>query len=112
MYSFTFKTHYCYNKDGSRFHGHCSGYLHHEDPSGLKKNTFQPQEFSCHIVQLEKQYQHPHFYNDPGVGVFILPPVLQLPLIIAAADKQAVPVFACRGGPPLPTLSLRGPPLV
>jgi len=51
VYSFTFKTHYCYNQDGSRFHGDCTEYLQKVEHSNLHSATFQPQEFECHNVQ-------------------------------------------------------------
>ena len=111
MSSFTFKTHYCYNQDGSRFYGICTDHVHPVANSTLRSTTFQTQEFECHNVQLEKQYQHARYYNNFETCVFILPATVNLPLIVAISDRQAIPMFSCRGGPPLQTLSLRGPPL-
>ena len=111
MYSFTFKSHYCYNQDGSRFHGDCTKHVQNADQSNLHSVTVESQEFDCHIVQLEKQYQQSHFFSHVDAGVFIIPTTVQLPLIVVVSDRQAIPMFSCRGGPPLQILSLRGPPL-
>jgi hypothetical protein len=111
VYSFTFKTHYCYNKDGSRFHGNCKIHATNAHLASLLSTTFQPQEFECHNVQLEKQYQQANYYNNFETGVFILPATIKLPLVVAMSESLAIPMFSCRGGPPSPTLSLRGPPL-
>ena len=77
----------------------------------LHSTTFQPQEFECNNVQLEKQYQNANYYNNFETCLFIIPDTIQLPLIIVMSNPQAIPMFSCRGGPPSPTLSLRGPPL-
>jgi len=62
-------------------------------------------------VQLEKQYQKVHYYSTLDACVFIIPTTEQLPMFAAMFDRQDSPMLSCRGGPPLQTLSLRGPPL-
>lgn len=111
MYSFTFKTHYCYQLDGSRFHGDCTKHIQNAEQSSLHSVTVESQEFDCHIVQLEKQYQQAHYFNNFGACEFIIPTTVYFPLIVVVSDRQNIPMFSCRGGPPLQTLSLRGPPV-
>ena len=82
------------------------------DLLNLHNNTFHQEEFNCRIIQLEKQYQQAHYFNTIGLDAFILPETIQLPLIVPISDCQTIPIFSCRGGPPLKTISLRGPPLV
>jgi hypothetical protein len=79
--------------------------------SNLLRTTFQPREFECHNVQLEKQYQQTNYYNNFETGVFIISATIKLPLVVAMSESLAIPMFSCRGGPPSSTLSLRGPPL-
>ncbi len=113
VYSFTSKTHYCYYTDTcKRFHGDCGKFERAAKKTNGASNTFlYEHKYDCHNIELNKQYQHSDFsiksFSD---CTFILPEIPELPLIIFSSQKQVIPLFSCRGGPPLVSFLLRGPP--
>jgi hypothetical protein len=113
VYSFTFKTHYCYYADtGKRFHGDCGEFERAAEKKNSDPNaSFHKQKYNCYNVELNKQYQQQDFsiksFSD---FTLILPQMPELPIIIFSSQKQGIPLFSCRGGPPLVSFILRGPP--
>jgi hypothetical protein len=111
-YSFTFKSHYCYNHDGTRFHGDCTAYLKNAEKNNkLSTSSVHEQRYVCYDVQLNKQYQQQD-YSIKSLNDFLfeLPPIPELPVVVSLSQPHAIPLFSCRGGPPLFTELLRGPP--
>ena len=111
--SFTFKTHYCYHKDGTRFHGDCTEHIHEvEKGNGQQLAVVHAQKYICQNVQLEKQfYQQDYSFKDFSAYLFELP-LVETPRVIFLADKHRLLVFPCLSGPPNVTRFLRGPPLI
>jgi len=112
--SFTFKTHYCYHFDGSRFHGDCGANiretLKHE---GSSRPRLHERHYICFDIQFDKQYKQPDYtFKNFQDHYFILPAIEVLPFPVALPARQVIPAFSCRGGPPLPTGTLRGPPSI
>ena len=112
--SFTFKTHYCYHHDGTRFHGDCGEHIRGiEKGNGHHLPVVHEQKYICQNVQLEKQFhQQDYSFKKISEYLFELPVVETVPSVIFQTDKHQLPVFSCRGGPPTVTKFLRGPPLV
>ena len=84
-----------------------------DDHSDLSKTTFHEQKYVCHDIQLEKNYQQHDYsfknFNDYNFDLLVIP---ELPVIVIFIKRQAIPLSSCRGGPPLLTQYLRGPPLI
>lgn len=114
VYTFTFKTHYCYYADtGKRFHGDCHEHLH-----GLKadKNSNEALVFgvkySCIDIQKEFQYkQTESSYKFPSFEI-------ELPGIYTAKTVATfypnhnwnIKEIPIRAGPNISSNSLRAPP--
>lgn len=107
-----FKTHFCYHTNGTRFHGDCAEQLEKAEASGKSKASFHELKYRCIDIKLDKQYQQDSAFNNFNDQLFVLTSVPELPFITSLDIRQAIPVFSCRGGPPIFTQSLRGPPLV
>lgn len=110
--AFSFKTHFCYHTDGTRFHGDCTEQMGKAEPSSHSKASFHEQKYVCKDVKLDKQYQAHDAFKNFTDFFFVLTPVPELPVITSNYKRQAIPLFSCRGGPPIATQFLRGPPLV
>ncbi len=110
--AFSFKTHYCYHTDGSRFHGDCTEHLAKAEPSSHTQASFDEQRYVCKDVTLDKQFQAHYTFKKIADTYFIVALVPELPVITSGYKRQAIPPFSCRGGPPVGTQFLRGPPLV
>jgi hypothetical protein len=112
--AFSFKTHYCYHHDGTRFHGDCGEHIREiEKGNGHHLPVVHEQKYICHDVQLEKQFhQQDYSFKSFSEYLFDLPVVETVPPVIFQTDKPQLTVFSCRGGPPPVTKFLRGPPLV
>ena len=82
------------------------------EPSSHSKASFHEQKYVCKDVKLDKQYQPHYAFKSFNDQLFILTSVPELPLITSIQKRQAIPPFSCRGGPPIGTQFLRGPPLV
>lgn len=112
FYSFTFKTHYCYHHDGTRFHGNCGEYVQEAKKNGNSPNSsIHEKKYVCYNVQLDKQYQQDYSFKSFDDTLFVFPTPVELRLVTFPSQKNSIPLFSCRGGPPLITRSLRGPPL-
>lgn len=113
-YAFTFKSHYCYHHDGTRFHGDCGEFMRGTEKNGHSAApSIYEQKYVCYDVQLNKHYQQQdHTFKTFNDFLFIVPPIPELPTHISTFNKPGITVFPCRGGPPLVTRFLRGPPLV
>jgi len=110
-YAFTLKSHYCYHPDGTRFHGDCGDFTKGKHRHGT--TSIQEQKYICHDVQLDKQFhQQDYSFKNFCDSDYIFPVIMDTPAINTLPFNYAVPIFSCRGGPPLPAQSLRGPPLV
>lgn len=82
-----------------------------ESLTGSKAN-FHEQKYVCFDIKLDKQYQQHYAFKSFNEQLFILTSVPELPLVTFVHKRKAIPIFSCRGGPPILTQSLRGPPLV
>jgi hypothetical protein len=74
--------------------------------------SFHEQKYECFDVKLDKQYQQHYSFKNFNDQYIVLVSVPELPLITFIQKRQTIPIFSCRGGPPILTQSLRGPPLV
>ncbi len=110
--AFSFKTHFCYRTDGTRFHGDCTEQMGKAESSSYSKASFHEQKYVCKDVKLDKQYQPHYTFKNFADFFVILTPIPELPVITSNYKRQAIPPFSCRGGPPVCTQFLRGPPLV
>jgi len=110
--SLSFKTHVCYHNDGTRYHGDCTQEMSKTEHSGHSKSSFHEQKYECFDVKLDKQYQQHYSFKNFNDQYIVLVSVPELPLITFIQKRQTIPIFSCRGGPPILTQSLRGPPLV
>jgi len=112
--SFTFKTHYCYHNDGTRFHGDCSEHIHEvENGNGLQLAVVHEQKYICQDVHLEKQYyQQDYSFKTFSAYLFELPLFDTVLPLIFLADKHQLLVFPSLVSPPPVSRFLRGPPLV
>ncbi len=111
--SFTFKTHYCYYNNGKRFHGDCEADIRAaEKQAGHTQTLLHEQKYVCHNIQLDKQYQQQNYsFKNFHDHFFIVPAPQEIFINVFLNDGQPIPIFSCRGGPPLFTEKLRGPPL-
>ncbi len=82
------------------------------ETSGKSKASFHELKYRCIDIKLDKQYQQHSAFNNFNDQFFALTLVPELPFIASFDIRQTIPVFSCRGGPPILTPSLRGPPLV
>jgi hypothetical protein len=112
LQSLGFKTHFCYHTDGTRFHGDCAEQIEKAATSGKSKASFHELKYRCIDIKLDKQYQQHDAFKNFNDHYFVFTSVPELPLITSIHQRQAIPIFSCRGGPPIFTPSLRGPPLV
>lgn len=88
--------------------------MHDAAKNGESSNTsIHETKYVCYDVQLNKQY-HQQDYSIKTFHdfLFILLVIPELPANISPSQKRVIPLFSCRGGPPLLTQYLRGPPLV
>lgn len=112
LYSFTFKTHYCYHLDGSRFHGDCRAEMKAaEQRWGTSQALLHDRHYVCYDISLEKQYKYPDYtIKSMQDHFFILPPALGLLPLLPLPVKVVSRLFASCDGPPVLAQSLRGPP--
>jgi hypothetical protein len=112
IYSFTFKSHYCYHYDGTRFHGDCEAYKQKTETNLNKSTAFlYEQKYVCYNAQLNKQYQRQNCnYKSFNDFVFTLASQSEFQTIINPSKKKRIALFFCRGGPPLIERLLRSPP--
>ncbi|MFN2438875.1 MAG: hypothetical protein ABR503_06715 [Chitinophagaceae bacterium] len=110
--AFSFKTHYCYHTDGTRFHGDCTEHMEKAEYNSHSNASFHEQKYVCSDVTLDKQFQAHYTFKKITDAFFILTHVPELPVITSGYKRQALALFSCRGGPPIMTSFLRGPPLV
>ncbi len=110
--AFSFKTHFCYRTDGTRFHGNCIEHMEKAEPSSYSKASFHEHKYNCTDIKSDKQYQQHSVFKNFNDQYFTLIQAPELPLITFIHKRQAIPPFSCRGGPPVGTQFLRGPPLV
>lgn len=112
--SFTYKTHYCYYPDGHRFHGDCQKEIRAaKEKSGTCIALLLPKQYVCQDIQMDKQFhQHDYSFKNFSDACYILPVTIELQVITSLPGNYAIPVFSCRGGPPLAGSSLRGPPAI
>ncbi len=110
--AFSFKTHFCYNTDGSRFHGDCTQYMGKDEPFNQSTASFHELKYNCTDIKSDKQYQQHSVFKNFSDQYFTLIQTPELLLITFIHKRQAIPLFSCRGGPPILTSFLRGPPLV
>ncbi len=99
--------------DGTRFHGDCTEHMQKAETTSHSKPSVHEKKYVCFDVKLDKQYHQQHYafknFNDQ---YFVLASVPELPFIAALDIRHTIPIFSCRGGPPIYTQSLRGPPSV
>ncbi len=116
LYTFTIKTHYCYHHDShERFHGDCQEYIKEAMAEGGEHDSYLfPPHYYCIDIFKDAQFHKTQvtIVDPPVSDAFILP--LCLGIISFYDDLEYHPLLEiqCRGGPPLSTLFLRGPPLV
>lgn len=75
--SFTFKTHYCYHHDGTKFPGDCGANIREiEKLNGHHHPVIHEQKYICQDVQLEKQFhQQDYSFKSFSEYLFDLPVV-------------------------------------
>lgn len=111
-YSFTFNTLYCYTKDGTRFYGDATEYIRKAELTSHSRISFYPRKYFCHDVQLNKNYQQADYsFKSFNNYFFILSIITGIPAAFSYSKRQVIPLFSCRGGPPLISDNpFRGPP--
>ncbi len=82
------------------------------EANGYKKAFVYELKYVCLIIKLDKQYQQHSVFKNFNDQYFTLIQAPELLLITFVHKRQAIPLFSCRGGPPILTSFLRGPPLV
>ncbi|HEX9509474.1 MAG TPA: hypothetical protein VF939_03260 [Puia sp.] len=114
VYSFTYKTHYCYYADGHRFHGDCQKEIRQaKEKLGNCIALLLPKHYICQDIQMDKQFhQRDYSFKNFSDTCYILPVTFELQVTVSLPGNYAIPVFSCRGGPPLGSSLLRGPPTV
>ncbi|MGH2643029.1 MAG: hypothetical protein ACRDE2_03705 [Chitinophagaceae bacterium] len=119
-YIFTYKTHYCFFPDGQRFYGDCEPGYHQQIKKYVTLGKLPPESIfpdPFHCVEFQKDsllykqslpsvLPHIDFGGLPSYCIFNFVPPLRVIAFIP------LPVFSCRGDPPLHPNILRGPPLV
>lgn len=112
IYAFNAKTHYCYHQHGGRFHGDCTAYLKKSSTPSNTGTVLNERKYVCYDVLLDKAFKQT---DDAfkGFSDCLCQPVLLHDIALPAPFVKtfSVPVFACRGGPPLLIRSLRAPPV-
>ncbi len=98
--------------DSSRFHGDCTAHMEKEEAGRGFQASFHQAKYNCTDIKSEKQYQQHSIFKNFNDQYFTLIQAPELPLITFIHKRQAIPPFSCRGGPPVGTQFLRGPPLV
>ncbi|MGI8581765.1 MAG: hypothetical protein ACR2KX_06210 [Chitinophagaceae bacterium] len=99
--------------DGSRFHGDCTAHMEKEEAGRGFQAFFHQAKYNCTDIKSDKLYQQQHsVFKNFNDQYFTLIQAPELPLITFIHKRQAIPLFSCRGGPPILTSFLRGPPLV
>lgn len=116
VYGLTSKTHYCFNQDGSRFHGNCKA----EQKEAAKKgaantsNLF-PDKYVCIDIAKDVNIQKanaPSFHKISSTDVLLLTERLEYTSYGGSADNNILPGHIPRCCPPFRSNSLRAPPVV
>ncbi len=116
-YIFAYKTHYCFYPDGGRYHGDCEPELHQElnEYASLDESlpdTIFPEHFDCYNFHKNTIQSKQELTSICHSDTQFLPAycIARLRPGTAAIRFISIPVFSCRGGPPLLPNSLRAPP--
>ncbi|MBI3503098.1 MAG: hypothetical protein HY063_15030 [Bacteroidetes bacterium] len=107
VYSFTFKTHYCFYPSGERFHGDCQAHIKKSSGRNLYPNHYICYDF---LKNAQTTKSDNSFIKISSQKVFIAENNFQNVKPIYISDFFVLPEFNCRGGPPLTFISLRAPP--
>ncbi len=113
IYSFTFKTHYCFYPNGERFHGDCQEHIHEAEAKGsLGKATFFPQEYYCNDIVKNAQVFETKIITvkSPFNGLIVTPPVVEIIAPVFTAYYLPSPEPNCRSATIFSVNTLRGPP--
>ena len=113
VYTFTFKTHYCYYEDtGKRFHGDCEWEIKEAaKKGGLAQANFFPKRYFCHDLVKNAVVQETKVITvkSPRADAFAFQPAIEITPQQPIAYRL-IPEVQCRSGPPLPCNLLRAPP--
>lgn len=116
VYSFTFKTHYCYHIDtGERFHGDCEADIKEAAAQGgLAHTKFFPKQYICFDFVKNAQIEQTKIFafKNSLTDEFIFPPTIEILIPQIERVDWLLPEVHCRSGTLILSLSLRGPPLV
>ena len=114
VYSFTFKTHYCYHIDtGKRFHGDCEKEIKEAAAKGeLAHANFFPKHYLCQDIVKNAQVQETKaiIVKNSLTDAFTFPPTVEIPIPQIQIIDCLIPEAQCRSAPPLLFPSLRAPP--
>ncbi len=116
VYSFVFKTHYCYYTDTDiRFHGDCEHEIKDAAARGdLAKTNLFPKHYVCYdyFKDAKPNLSKLIVVKNTFDNIFIIfVSIHDLARRIQTVD-WLIPEIKSRGGPPLISNSFRGPPLV
>ncbi len=116
VYSFTFKTHYCFHIDsGERFHGDCEWEIKAAEGKGESShaNIF-PKRYVCndlvktaHLQDIKATTVKSSFSD-----LFILPPTTQVSIARSLVVDWLIPEPRSRSATIVSSYLLRGPPFV
>lgn len=115
VYSFTFKTHYCFYPTGERFHGDCQEHIHEAETKGeLGSTNLFPQKYFCEDIVKNTQVQETKIVSvkSPISDLIFIPPVAEIIAPVFSVYHLPQPEPKCRSATIISVHTLRGPPLV
>ncbi len=115
VYTFTFKTHYCYYADtGKRFHGDCEHEIKESAAKGeLFHTNFFPKHYICQDILKNALPDQTKIITvkNPFANAFIFQPVLEISILQSRnCGNWIIPEFHCRSATLFLSNSLRAPP--
>jgi hypothetical protein len=116
VYSFTYKTHYCYYADsGKRFHGDCEAEQKEAAAKGeLKDTNLFPKHYICYDFLKDAQSEQTKIITAKNFSAdaFILQPTIEISIQQPKVVEWLIPEFHCRSATLRFPKSLRAPPVV
>lgn len=114
VYSFTFKTHYCFYADThERFHGDCEHEIKEAEKKGeLAHSNFFPKHYVCNDIVKNAQPNQTKILpiKNYSSNVLIIPTVVEIPLPDFSFLDWNIPETHCRSATLLLSNSIHAPP--
>lgn len=115
VYSFTFKTHYCYYADThERYHGDCQKHIKEAAEKGeLADQNIFPAYYYCLDILRNAQFSETKFVSvkSPFSGLIFSPSVTEIIVPVFTVYHLLPPEPKCRSAPIISAHSLRAPPI-